>query len=535
MPKCDQSRIRQFLQYELSRAEQHQFEQHLESCDTCCHHLHDATAEAAWWEETSRFLPDQSDDLRPLTEITGIPTDTDAPPRQQGSDDISIPDETSIPAAVHNVLRLLAPSDDPQMLGRIGTYEVAGVVGAGGMSVVLKAFDASLSRYVAIKVLAPHLATSGAARKRFAREAQAAAAIVHENVIAIHGVDEALGLPYLVMPYVRGDSLQKRLDAEGPLELKEILRIAKQTAAGLSAAHTQGLIHRDVKPANILLADGVERVTITDFGLARAADDASLTRTGTIAGTPQYMSPEQARGETVDQRTDLFSLGSVIYAMCTGRAPFRAESTYGVLRRISDAYPRPITDINCEIPDWLGKLVARLHAKSPQDRYASALDVAADLEQCLAYVQQPSRESLPPGLAESTLQRLVAEHRLAVGGMLAVAALIVMMAGWHFRTLLTSGQRPSDANRSQIAGQASDGPPNAPNAGADEAVADAEVMDWLDRHPSAAPEDSYTAGSGGLEWADGTDLELHELERDTGWLETQLDLEAVDESVEGGL
>ena len=168
-----------------------------------------------------------------------------------------------------------------------------------------------------------------------------------------------------------------------------------QAAAGLAAAHAQGLVHRDVKPANILLADGIERVKLTDFGLARAADDASLTRTGVIAGTPQYMSPEQARGEPVDPRSDLFSLGSVLYAMCTGRPPFRAETSYGVLRRITDEEPRPIREINPDIPDWLCGIVAKLMAKRPDDRFQSAREVAALLEQCLAHVQQPTVVPLP--------------------------------------------------------------------------------------------------------------------------------------------
>ena len=274
------------------------------------------------------------------------------------------------------MLKLLAPTDDDRMLGRWGTYEVVGVVGTGGMGVVLKAFDAALNRYVAIKVLAPHLGSSGAARKRFSREAQASAAVVHDNVIEIYGVAETAGLPYLVMPYVRGPSLQRRLDDGGPMALAEILRVGMQAAAGLAAAHAQGLVHRDVKPANILLADGIERVKLTDFGLARAADDASLTKTGVIAGTPQYMSPEQARGEAVDQRSDLFSLGSVLYAMCTGRPPFRAETSYGVLRRITDEEPRPIREINPEIPEWLCQIVAKLMAKRPDDRFQSAEEVA---------------------------------------------------------------------------------------------------------------------------------------------------------------
>src|SRR5262249_29409220 len=152
--------------------------------------------------------------------------------------------------------------------------------------------------------------------QRFTREAQAAAAVSHDHIVTIHAVEEASGLPYLVMQLVAGMSLQERLDREGPMELPEILRIGLQTASGLAAAHAQGLVHRDIKPANILLENGVERVKITDFGLARAAADASLTQEGVVAGTPHYMSPEQARGEAIDQRSDLFSLGSVLYAMC---------------------------------------------------------------------------------------------------------------------------------------------------------------------------------------------------------------------------
>jgi serine/threonine protein kinase len=148
-------------------------------------------------------------------------------------------------------------------LGRIGGYEVTGVVGAGGMGVVLKAHDRSLDRIVAIKVMSPHLASSGSARRRFAREAKAAAAVLHPNVIAIHSVASEDANPFLVMPYVRGASLQKRIDSQGPLPLRDTLRIGAQIAAGLAAAHEQGLVHRDIKPANILLEEGVERVTIT--------------------------------------------------------------------------------------------------------------------------------------------------------------------------------------------------------------------------------------------------------------------------------
>jgi serine/threonine protein kinase len=222
--------------------------------------------------------------------------------------------------------------------------------------------------------------------------------VLHENVVSIHRVAEANGLPFLVMPYIPGDSLVKRLDQRGALELREILRIGMQVAAGLAAAHAQGLVHRDIKPGNILLDSGVERVTITDFGLARAADDASLTRSGVITGTPQFMSPEQARGEPVDARSDLFSLGSVIYAMCTGRAPFRAETAYGVLRRICEADARPIRELAPDVPAWLTEIVQKLHAKDRVDRFQSAGEVAELLGRWLSHLEQPATIPAPARL-----------------------------------------------------------------------------------------------------------------------------------------
>lgn len=377
---CNSERIELFLGQQLSDEEQTSFESHLDDCDDCRRRLEATAARDDIWSGVRDAL--SGEQLPPDC----LPSGASAVDSATGGN-VSFSHDT--------ILNLLGPTDDDRMIGRLGTYEVVGVIGWGGMGVVLKAFDAALNRYVAIKVLAPHLGSSGAARKRFSREAQAAAAVVHDNVIEIHGVADVDGLPYLVMPYVRGPSLQRRLDCEGPLALVETLRIGIQAASGLAAAHAQGLVHRDVKPANILLADGVERVKLTDFGLARAADDATLTKTGIIAGTPQYMSPEQARGDSVGQRSDLFSLGSVLYAMCTGRAPFRAETCYGVLRRITDEEPRPIREINPDIPEWLCHIIARLMAKQSDERFESAREVADLLEECLAHVQQPTTVPLP--------------------------------------------------------------------------------------------------------------------------------------------
>jgi serine/threonine-protein kinase len=378
-------RIAQFLEGRLADADARQIERHLETCADCRSRLETAAADESYWSLVPTYL---SDDAIDCDFATGILATTEKPSGWMGDDKPEL----------LRITDYFDPTDDPRMMGRFGGYEIAGIVGSGGMGVVLKGFETALDRYVAIKVLAPHLATSGAARTRFAREARAAAAVIHENVVSIHRVAEANGLPFLVMPYIAGDSLVKRLDERGPLELQEILRIGAQIAAGLAAAHAQGLVHRDIKPGNILLGSGIERVTITDFGLARAADDASLTRSGVITGTPQFMSPEQARGEPVDARSDLFSLGSVLYAMCTGRPPFRADTAYGVLRRISECEPRPIRELTPELPEWLSEIVEKLHAKDAADRFQSAIDVAQLLGRWLAHIEQPTTTPAPARL-----------------------------------------------------------------------------------------------------------------------------------------
>jgi formylglycine-generating enzyme required for sulfatase activity len=297
-------------------------------------------------------------------------------------------------------LDFLQPPARPGSLGRLGHYEVLEVLGTGGFGVVLKAFDEMLHRVVAIKVMAPQLASTSPARKRFLREARASAAIRQENVVDIHAVEEQ-PIPYLVMEYIAGETLQQRLDRVGPLEVPEVLRIGRQVARGLAAAHAMGLIHRDIKPSNILLESGVEqRVKITDFGLARAADDASLTQSGYIAGTPMYMAPEQARGEVIDHRADLFGLGSVLYVMCSGRPPFRAATTLAVLKRVAEDTPRPIREIIPEVPDWLCAVVARLHAKKPAGRFATASEVADLLARYEAELMRPGSVEPPPAAGE---------------------------------------------------------------------------------------------------------------------------------------
>ncbi len=299
--------------------------------------------------------------------------------------------EAEEPAPIRDrSLSFLQPGTQPGSLGRLGHFEVLALLGKGGFGIVVKALDDKLQRLVAIKVLGPLLARNPTARSRFVREARAAAAVNHKHVVSTYAVNEQ-PIPYLVMEYVAGKTLQVRIDQTGSFAIRDILRIGAEIAEGLAAAHERGLIHRDIKPANILLEAG--RVKIADFGLARAVDDTSLTQSGVIAGTPMFMSPEQARGETLDHRSDLFSLGSVLYTMCAGRPPFRAEKTLGVLKRVCDDTPRPIREINAAIPDALAAIVNKLLVKDPAGRFQTAAAVADLLRQHLAHLDDPSQAS----------------------------------------------------------------------------------------------------------------------------------------------
>jgi formylglycine-generating enzyme required for sulfatase activity/tRNA A-37 threonylcarbamoyl transferase component Bud32 len=296
-------------------------------------------------------------------------------------------EQPKVPEATTADLSFLTPSERPETLGRLDHYLVIEVRGRGGFGVVLKAFDEKLHRIVALKVLAPQLAACPLARKRFLREAQAAAAIRNDHVIGIFAVEDG-PWPYIAMEYVDGPSLEEKIERDGPLPLTEILRIGQQTASGLAAAHQQGLVHRDIKPGNILLENGVARVKITDFGLARAIDDASLSQAGVVSGTPAYMAPEQADGAPLDHRADLFSLGSVLYTMATGKLPFHGLGSVAMLRSVVDKKSRPVREERPDAPAWLESIIAKLHAKNPDRRYQSAREVATLLAQHLAALQE---------------------------------------------------------------------------------------------------------------------------------------------------
>src|SRR4051812_45789976 len=267
----------------------------------------------------------------------------------------------------------LSPPRSGDELGRLGPYRVLKVLGSGGMGVVFLAEDPHLQRRVALKTLLPALAAAPAARERFLREARAAAAVKHDHVVTIYQVSEDQGVPFLAMEYLEGQSLEARLRRERRLPAGEVVRVGREIAEGLAAAHGRGLVHRDVKPANVWLEAGRGRVKLLDFGLARAGEDAGvLSSPGAVIGTPGYMAPEQARGEKVDFRCDLFGLGCVLYRLGTGVPPFKGPDAVSTLLAVCSHAPPPPQTLNPELPPSLCDLIMRLLAKRPEDRPASA-------------------------------------------------------------------------------------------------------------------------------------------------------------------
>ena len=260
------------------------------------------------------------------------------------------------------------------MVGQtIAHYEIQDRLGGGGMGVVYKAKDIRLKRPVALKFLPHDLTRDAKARERFVHEAQAASALDHPNICTIYEIDETeQGQIFIAMAYYQGQTLKKKI-AGGPLPVEQAVEIAIQVAQGLERAHEVGIIHRDIKPANVMVTDrGL--VKILDFGLAKVVD-VSLTKTGSTLGTVAYMSPEQARGEAVDHRSDLWSLGVVLYEMLSGERPSQGDYEQAVIYSILNVDPKPVRTLRSEVPEALGRVLARSLAKdaAARDTDASAL------------------------------------------------------------------------------------------------------------------------------------------------------------------
>jgi serine/threonine-protein kinase len=440
---CPATNTLQLLLDEMDAEESEELLGHLESCTLCQESLQTLAGDLSAWRFTAAGLQQAARYEPALLDVIHRLKDEDVFGVDRPTEDED--------------LSYLQPTDQAGVLGLLGAYEVQEVIGRGGMGIVLKATDPPLGRTVALKVLAPLLATSPSARRRFLREGRAAARVVHDHIVTVFGVHEAGGLPFLVMQHIEGESLHERLEREGPLEVVEIVRIAHQAASGLAAAHEQGLIHRDIKPANLLLevprgpasAPVEERVRITDFGLARMAGDVQVTQQGMVIGTPEYMAPEQARSEPLDHRADLFSLGSVIYAMCTGRSPFHASTAVAVLRKVCDEMPASLRSLNPAVPKWLEEIVERLMQKNPEGRFQHASEVAALLAEALAGKQEPR---IPPPMRSPARGRPRRPRRWVVG----LTALFLLSLGalalWGWGPFPRHQEDPPD-QRAQAADQ----------------------------------------------------------------------------------
>ena len=292
---------------------------------------------------------------------------------------------------------------------RLGPYEILSPLGHGGMGEVYKARDSRLNRLVALKVLPDTAALDPERRDRFEREARAVAALNHPHIVTIHSVETVEGVPLLTMELVEGRALSEVIP-KGGLALAEFLKIAIAVSEAVAAAHQKGITHRDLKPGNVMVGEREHdgRIKVLDFGLAKLADashDArarrpfrppAATGEGRILGTAAYMSPEQAEGKPVDARSDLFSLGAMLYEMATGQRPFTGDTTISIISSIVKDTPKPITELNPSLPRDLGRIVRRALAKDPERRYQSAKDLRNDLEELKASIDSGGLPA-PPG------------------------------------------------------------------------------------------------------------------------------------------
>lgn len=377
--------LQQFLLAELPESEAEALEQHLLECDSCCERARsfqgsDTLLEALRREPTvaddpeGELVADLMERFGLIRPVVENHADEERPASQPTTAIYQVPE-----------LAILESSAGTEELARLGSYSVRKKLGSGGMGIVFAAEDRNLRRPVALKVMKPNLAGKASARERFRREAQAAAGIEHEHIVTIYQVDEDRGVPYLAMQLLQGESLQTRLERLGRLPLDEVLRIGREVAEGLAAAHERGLVHRDIKPSNIWLesvqaCDRGGKVKILDFGLVWTAEnDGRLTESGAILGTPGYMAPEQARGTGFDPRCDLFSLGCVLYQMCTGKVPFEGSDVLSTLVSLALDQPQEPHAVNPEVPAALSDFIMQLLGKDPGQRPSSVRAVAESL------------------------------------------------------------------------------------------------------------------------------------------------------------
>ncbi|HQR47101.1 MAG TPA: serine/threonine-protein kinase, partial [Thermoanaerobaculia bacterium] len=258
-------------------------------------------------------------------------------------------------------------------------YRVVKLLGRGGMGAVYRCRDEELQRDVALKVIRPEIAADPDVLDRFKREIQLSSRITHRNVLRVYDLGEADGVRFLTMEFVEGDDLSNLLRKAGSFPVSRLVHLFRQVCEGLKAAHDEGVVHRDLKPQNVMV-DAEDRVHLTDFGLAKNLGGTAMTELGAVMGTPAYMSPEQVRGEAVDRRADIYSLGVILYEMASGQTPFSGGSVYEVMMRRLTTAPKPITELNASIPAYLRKIMERCLAVDPAARYQTVGEILQDLD-----------------------------------------------------------------------------------------------------------------------------------------------------------
>eukprot|EP00913_Durusdinium_trenchii_P028382 g26610.t1 len=381
-----------------------EFEEHLLNCEQC-------TAAA----DTVSASDDLTDAIRKRRVIEGdeeilaqviergklLRSETETAEFQETMITGAQPDASANPSRpLDEEIDFLAPPEQADEIGRLGDYRVLDVLGVGGMGVVFRAEDTKLKRIVALKAMKPAIAASKSAKDRFVREAQSTASIEHDNIVQIYQVGEDRGIPFIAMRFLRGESLLARLKREEQLPQPELLRIGREVAAGLAAAHKRELIHRDIKPDNIWLEEETDRAKILDFGLVRSAEDETgLTQSGMIVGTPRYMAPEQAQGENVDHRCDLFSLGSVLYHLAGGQAPFDGNNVTAMLMAVAQGDPTPVDHLIPSLHPELARLIMQLLSKDRDARPQSATEVKQRLAKIEKQLQSAQDKPVSEGIS----------------------------------------------------------------------------------------------------------------------------------------
>ena len=327
---------------------------------------------------------------------------------------------------------------DMELTGEhLSNYKIIGKLGKGGMATVYKAHELSLNRVVALKVLSPQLSEDKDYIKRFQREAQAAAQLNHPNIVQVYAIGEEKGLYYFAMEYIKGKSLAHIKKEEGVLAPEKAVTIIKQVAEALAEAHGAGLVHRDIKPSNIMI-DSLGRAKVTDFGIAYVSHaQTKLTREGSIIGTPEYLSPEQCEGKTVDQRSDIYSLGVTLYEVLTGKTPYEADTPVSMLMKIVKGDFPPISEVNPNVPASLRDIVAKMMQTDPKKRYANMEEVKKAFEgfEKSAFPSGQPAEKMP---VTATYQEIEAQSEARAGSKsskwaaVVVAAVIVLLMGGAF-------------------------------------------------------------------------------------------------------